>query len=622
MNKIKSNSAIKIAAWILSLVSIVVFVFLSLAAVIMVDSGFYDKNEKELCVRAERRVAYDISRNIAENYENYYYDNSAFPLNEIIDGKNWKYRITDENGEHYLGNYNGERATEYKFEYSTFYYSISMQEDIEKPYYVHIHVLENKTENDNFVLASKLVKLGYNMRFSIYIIIFASAAIFFSLAAFLVSSAGHKKGENEICAGICERIPFDVFTLFAIPLVILNVALIDVCSNLAETLIIFLLPVLAFIDYVFLSLWVKSLAVRIKRQELFSKMLVFRGSRACFTPVFNSFKMGKGFFRTLLFASIPCLFLLVAALILVNGYLRETVVAIWAVCSAVFIGVSLVHASKLKILCDAAEKLSQGDFSHTVETENLYGDLYNLGKNINKINEGLQIAVTDKMKSERFKTELITNVSHDLKTPLTSIINYSDLLGKLNIEDPTAIEYIEVISRQSARLKKLTEDLLEASKASTGNIKIEFSRCDLGVLLTQTVGEFSERLEAAQLTPIVTIPPEPAYALVDGKRLYRVFENLMSNICKYSLQNTRVYLDVLKEDGIVLVRFRNISREMIEVSEQDLTERFVRGDSSRNTEGSGLGLSIAKSLTELQKGNISIRVDGDLFDVTLRFAEN
>lgn len=223
------------------------------------------------------------------------------------------------------------------------------------------------------------------------------------------------------------------------------------------------------------------------------------------------------------------------------------------------------------------------------------------------------------MKSERFKTELITNVSHDIKTPLTSIINYVDLIKKENPENENIKNYIEVLDRQSGRLKKLIEDLVEASKASTGSLAVNLAESDVSVLLSQTVGEFDERLKAAGLTAVLGLPEKPVLIMADGRHLWRVFDNLMNNICKYSQKGTRVYLDVAESSGTVTVIFKNISAYELNISGEELTERFVRGDRSRNTEGSGLGLSIARSLTELQDGTLDIDIDGDLFKVTLTF---
>ena len=226
------------------------------------------------------------------------------------------------------------------------------------------------------------------------------------------------------------------------------------------------------------------------------------------------------------------------------------------------------------------------------------------------------------MKSEHFKAELITNVSHELKTPLTSIINYVDLLKKEHIENPKAAEYIEVLDRKSQRLKKLTEDLVEASKASTGNLTVNWERLDFKQLADQALAECGERLEAQGLTVVRTLPEEPVWVDADGRHLWRVLDNLLGNCAKYALPGTRVYVELRKQDGWAVLSVKNISRDALDVPAERLMERFVRGDESRNASGSGLGLSIAQSLTELQHGRFEISIDGDLFKaiVTLPLA--
>ena len=211
------------------------------------------------------------------------------------------------------------------------------------------------------------------------------------------------------------------------------------------------------------------------------------------------------------------------------------------------------------------------------------------------------------------------NFSHDIKTPLTSIINYVDLLEKEELHNEKAEEYLAVLERQSSKLKKLIEDLVEASKASTGNLEVGNELLEAGVFLTQTVGEFEEKLSLVGLELIVQKPEDPLYILADGRHLWRVVDNLMNNICKYAQPSSRVYVNLEKEDEEVVMTFRNISKYQLNINGSELTERFVRGDSSRNTEGHGLGLSIAKSLMDLIGGDMRIVVDGDLFKVILRF---
>ena len=265
------------------------------------------------------------------------------------------------------------------------------------------------------------------------------------------------------------------------------------------------------------------------------------------------------------------------------------------------------------------EKIVSGDLENKIDTTYMFGDIKDFADSLNNINLGLQSAIDDKMKSERFKTELITNVSHDIKTPLTSIVNYVDLIKKEECGNEKIKEYIDVLDRQSIRLKKLIEDLVEASKASTGNLSVELEKCNLSLLMNQAIGEFYEKLELNNLQVIQSQENQDIYIMADGRRLWRVIDNLLNNICKYAMSGTRVYIDLKRKNDKAIVTFRNISNTPISLSSEELTERFVRGDRSRNTEGSGLGLSIAKSLTELQGGSFAVSADGDLFKVVLSF---
>lgn len=275
--------------------------------------------------------------------------------------------------------------------------------------------------------------------------------------------------------------------------------------------------------------------------------------------------------------------------------------------------------SQLSRLIEGAKHLSEGDLSYKIDTAHLHGPFRRNADMLNRISRGCAVEVERRMKSEHLKTELLTNVSHDIKTPLTSIINYVDLLKKTDPQPKEAREYADVLERQSNRLKKLLEDLIEASKASTGNITVELAPTDAAELLRQAVGEYSERLTAQSLETVLRIGGESCTITADGRLLWRVFDNLLGNVLKYAMPGTRVYLDLNEQGGQSSIVVKNISREALNIDTDELMERFVRGDASRATEGSGLGLSIARSLTECMGGRFELSVDGDLFKVTLRF---
>lgn len=279
----------------------------------------------------------------------------------------------------------------------------------------------------------------------------------------------------------------------------------------------------------------------------------------------------------------------------------------------------LAIALNLRTLEKNGKQLSEGDLSTPVDTKRLFGAFRRYGQAMNRLQSGMESAVQEQMRAERMKTELITNVSHDIKTPLTSIVNYVDLLKKEDIPSPAAREYITVLDRQSKRLKKLTEDLVEASKASSGALPVDLQPTDVSVLFSQITGEYQDRLADCHLTLVTQPPAGQPVVLADSKLLSRVMDNLVSNICKYAMPETRVYVSGVTADGQMTMSFKNVSRAELNISPDELMERFVRGDTSRHTEGSGLGLSIARSLVHLMGGTFRLSIDADLFraDVTL-----
>lgn len=297
---------------------------------------------------------------------------------------------------------------------------------------------------------------------------------------------------------------------------------------------------------------------------------------------------------------------------------RITILAflLW-IAEKILIGVLIYRmiwqAAELKT---AGEKMASGDFSYNVDTEKMLPDLAIHGNNLNRIKDGMEQAVSERMKSERFQTELITNVSHDIKTPLTSIINYVDLLSKEELPGEKAKEYVQVLMRQSERLKKLIQDLIDASRASSGNVKLTMEEINLSVLISQMAGEYSERMEDKGIELVVTKPEGAVTVTADSRYLCRVFDNLLQNIVKYGQTGTRAYIDL--DDKKVI--FRNTSSERLNISSEELLRRFVQGDASRKSEGSGLGLSIAQNLMKLMDGSLELSVDGDLFKVTLSFS--
>lgn len=281
----------------------------------------------------------------------------------------------------------------------------------------------------------------------------------------------------------------------------------------------------------------------------------------------------------------------------------------------------LQRARQRKEILEGIRKISEGDLNHQIATEKMSGDARLMAEAVNHIGEGLSAAVEQSVKDERLKTDLITNVSHDIKTPLTSIINYVDLLKREDIQNERARNYIAILEDKSQRLKHLTDDLVEASKISSGNVKLDLVRINFQELINQTNGEFSEKFEERELQLVVNMPREPVIIEADGRRVWRILENLYGNVAKYAMPRTRVYVELTVVGHMVRFHIKNISEQPLNIDAGELTERFIRGDVARSTEGSGLGLSITRTLTELQKGSFDIYLDGDLFKVTVIFPE-
>ena len=272
-----------------------------------------------------------------------------------------------------------------------------------------------------------------------------------------------------------------------------------------------------------------------------------------------------------------------------------------------------------QVIFDGLARLADGQLDYKIDEKDLTGDNRRMAEAVNHVGDGLQNAVKETLKSERLKADLITNVSHDIKTPLTSIINYVDLLKREDIQDPKIRGYIEVLDNKSKRLKQLTEDLVEASKVSSGNVVLDMKPIRFGELLWQTNAEFEEKFAAKGLDLICKVEEEPLVIMADGRRMWRVVENLYNNIAKYAMPNTRVYVEARKIGCRIVLDVKNISEHPLNIRAEELTERFIRGDVSRSTEGSGLGLSIAQNLVKMQGGTFDIYLDGDLFKVTITF---
>lgn len=478
------------------------------------------------------------------------------------------------------------------------------------------------TRNSRYYTASWALDLfgAYGRNACIVTVLFAIVTLVSFI--FLAYASGYRKNREGIVLTWFDRLPLEIFSavVFFAELVPMSILFMLMDNNSREfrSAIEVLIP-LALSAVIFMcaiALWyVLSCCVRIKNGNLWRNTVCYRiwsVFRDAFSKVYRNISL---LWKLLLFLAGKAFiefFLLVAEA-------WELYILFWLVETALLGAAAVRLALHMNELQKAAKEMADGNLNYKVKTDKMFSGCKVHGENLNKISDGLSKAVDERMKSERFKTELITNVSHDIKTPLTSIINYVDLLEKEELHNEKAEEYLDVLERQSSKLKKLIEDLVEASKASTGNLEVGNELLEAGVFLTQTVGEFEEKLSLSGLELIVKKPEEAVYISADGRHLWRVVDNLMSNICKYAQPSSRVYVNLEKEKDTVTITFRNISKYQLNINGDELMERFIRGDSSRNTEGHGLGLSIAKSLVDLMGGSMEITVDGDLFKVRLCF---
>lgn len=475
---------------------------------------------------------------------------------------------------------------------------------------------------DLYVQANTLLNFVYSMRYTALVTMFVSFIIGAAAFVFLMCAAGHRNGTDEIVTTVWDHLWLDVFAVGA---VLAEVFVFYVAAIFLINVDVAYLPFILFVTAVatlcmgwLLLLFLLSFSVRVKLGKWWRHTLCYQ----LFRKIGQFARMiweNIGFlWKVILVMLVLAFFEGIGVLMFFNS---DIALLLWLLEKLVLYPLVLWYCVQLNQLKNGTEKIAGGEPGYQISTKRMTGIFKEQGEQINHISDGMTHAIEERMKSERFKTELITNVSHDIKTPLTSIINYVDLLEKEELHNETAQEYLEVLERQSSRLKKLIEDLIEASKASTGNLPVHLERLEAGIFMTQTVGEFEEKTKEAGLDLVIEKPETPVYIMADSRHFWRVIDNLMNNICKYAQSGTRVYINLEVKEAQVSITFRNTSKYPLNISSDELMERFVRGDASRNTEGSGLGLSIANSLMDLMGGTFRLYVDGDLFKVVLGFAE-
>ena len=476
-----------------------------------------------------------------------------------------------------------------------------------------------------FDLASSYVfyQLVYPVRDSLPWLAIFSVISFFAVLVFLLCAAGHRRGSDEIVPNWLDRVPLDLLLVIFFCLGSLNVFVVAEL-NAGGWIQLALIVALCIPLCLLVLAALMTLSTRLKLGKFWENTicwklgtLAIRFCRTLWHGVGTLVHILPLTWRWVLVAIV--LLILQPLLAIWGNYDGGPLLLLFLLDGALLVGTAFFSWQLQK--CQAeGQALADGNLEAKIDTRHMFWDIKTHAENLNAIGDGMNRAVEQRMKSERLKTELITNVSHDIKTPLTSIVNYVDLLKKEELSG-TAAEYLAVLDRQSNRLKKLTEDLVEASKASTGNIAVSLQPLVVNEIILQAVGEYDQKLTAGKLEVIINTFEGNLSVLADSRLLWRVLDNLLSNVCKYAMAGSRVYIDLGRRENRVALSMKNISRDQLNISADELMERFVRGDSSRHAEGSGLGLNIAKSLMELMGGTFSIAVDGDLFKAELTLPE-
>lgn len=614
----------------------------ALGGILIADSfgyNFYTHSEQEIY----EEITYDRLRS-----RGYCFLRDAVDVNQDmpVTDSNYIFEVLDENGESLYHSADVEDISQWQYSYS-FYVFKNDENEIEdinwygsdSPankndvyYKVNMSLKEGSPDANEYGLIAKLLHIAYSLRYAVYVI--GAVALLVTIICFIVLMcvSGRKPHTDEICSGPLHFVPFDLLLSVCFVFAISTIWLCDAIADEHEYVGLLLVAAGSFIvDSCVLLGVCMSVAARIKLHSLITNTIIFRCLKLARKIICRFFDLLKKLhsFNMSIIHSFPLIWKSAIALfglsfleflvILVTYRDTDILLVFFFFEKLIIIPAVLYLAVCLRKLQKGGIALAGGNLSFVTDTKGMFWDLKQHGENLNSIADGMSIAVEDRMKSERMKTELITNVSHDIKTPLTSIINYATLIGNEPSENAKITEYSEVLVRQSERLKRLIEDLVEASKASSGNLDVNLAPCDATVFLTQAAGEYEEKLQRSELTLIVKQPDKELRIMADGRRMWRIFDNLMNNICKYAQSGTRVYLSLEQIGNSAVITFKNTSREPLDMTEEELMERFTRGDSSRNTEGNGLGLSIAKSIAELQNGTLKLSIDGDLFKAILTF---
>ena len=646
--------ALKTGCFLLLLVALVVGVAGGAAACYLADQGAYTISREDMLEMGLQERCGAVADNVARAYAQETYgaaeeDLPSYLFAYAYDGhwqlypqyymgqSNYRYEIRDGAGNLLKSTYNGEGCLARLESVQTVSeilvdsppYGDRLEETessgiywkaVDLTYTVTGYVLQDLAYDDQFSQYVSLVGNMYQYRFALVVLVCVCLAALLCLVVYLLSAAGHRPDRQGIALNPFDKLPGDLYLAAVIGGVTL-LAMLFRRSFYWEGWITLVTGIACLLAAgILVTAFLMSLATRVKygqgywwRRSVigFCLVLLLRACRFVVRGARSLFGMLPTIWKWLLIGGLAWIFTLACLNPYTTGLGALATACLWAF-------LIVYPAWSFGQLRKAARRMAEGKFQEKVPLDHLHGSFRQIAQDLNALGQGASLAVERQLRSERMKTELITNVSHDIKTPLTSIVNYVDLLQKPHTPQEGE-QYLEVLARQSQRLKKLTEDLVEMSKASSGNIPVNLAPVNVVELVNQALAEYEEKLKKAQLPVVFTARQSEILTMADGRLFWRVLDNLLGNCVKYAQPGTRVYVDVVKYEKKVMISMKNVSRAELNLPAEELMERFVRGDCARNTEGSGLGLNIAKTLMELQKGKLNLVIDGDLFKAVLLF---
>lgn len=591
----------KIFLYLFTIGMMFITIISSLSCCLFVAYDFYSISKENI----QESLFEDLAYRDAHILYNYYYFDELDRLEYYVQNKNMVFEVPD--AEYQANDRHSSLFRDSGYEFSIYGYQ-------EAEVDVILSIDTDYTYFDHYALTNQFINIGYGLRYMMWPIVMISA--FLSILG-TISLVKKKQPSN----GILQNIPLEIVFISTFITSIFLSWLVDVSLSTLYNLNITYLYTIGSIILIILTIFVFILFVlvylagRIKQEKWWYKSIshwIYRCLQGSYHAIAKNPKKNSFLIKTIV---LNILFVLGISIF------RYYTFFFFVLLFALFL-VTMYIAYMFTTVLESSKQLAAGNLEYHTNTKGLLFEFKNCGNNLNNAMNALTIATNQRLKSEHFKSELITNVSHDIKTPLTSIINYTDLLSKEDLNNEQASEYVTVLQRQSHKLKLLVENLLEASKASTGNIAVNFDDVQIDILIEQAIGEYSSKLTESQLEVVYKENPLDKFVLADAKLLWRVLENILSNICKYSLCNSRVYVSIDQDSDTTTVTFKNISKYPLDMDSSELMERFVRGQLDRHEEGNGLGLSIVRSLVELQNGSFSIDIDGDLFKAIIVLQNN